>query len=225
MTPAFAQDAPKGAAATAPETTAAKPEESVGEIVDKIQGYYASATDYKASFTQTTSHKMFSGRLQRAYGTVKFKKGGLMRWEYVRPEKKFFIYDGKTLWIYEPEVPQIFSGSADAERLRRALAFVSGEGKIAEEYTVKKMDSAKYGYPKGIVLGLSPKDSRSPYKRIELYVDAATYRVARSVVVDHEGNRNRLDFSNPKLGNNFTAEEFAFTPPPGVPVIDPTKAQ
>ncbi len=196
---------------------------SVKEIVDKIQGYYSSSEDYRASFIQTTSHKMFAGKLDRAYGTVKFKKGGLMKWEYTRPEKKQFIYDGKTLWIYEPEVPQVFSGSADAERLRRALAFVTGEGKLLDEYSVKILNSEKYGFTEGHVLNLIPKDTQSPNKSIELYVDKSTYRVVRSVVIDHENNRNRLDFTNPSLNNNLSAEEFSFIPPKGVPVIDPTK--
>jgi outer membrane lipoprotein carrier protein len=195
------------------------------EIVERIQAYYASAADYQASFVQTTAHKMFAGRLQRAYGVVKFKKGGLMRWEYTRPEKKYFIYDGKKLWIYEPEVPQIFSGNADAERLRRALAFISGDGKILDEYTAEKLDAAKHGLPEGVVLGLRPKDVQSPYKSIELYLDKTTFRVKRSVVVDQQGNRNRLDFTNPKLGNSLPDSEFSFTPPAGVPVIDPTKPQ
>ena len=212
-----------GTSPTAESIAPADPD--IKEIVDKIQSYYSAAQDYQASFVQTTSHKLFAGKLQRAYGTVKFKKGGLMRWEYERPEKKLFVYDGKTLWIYEPEVPQVFSGSADAERLRRALAFLSGDGGLLNEYSIKKLNSVKYGFKTGIVLGLTPKNTQSPYKRIELYLDASTYRVARSVVVDHEGNRNRLDFNNPKLGLGLPASEFSFTPPKGVPVIDPTKPQ
>jgi outer membrane lipoprotein carrier protein len=197
----------------------------IKDIVDKIQSYYANAGDYQASFTQTTSHKMFANKLERAYGTVKFKKGGLMRWEYAKPEKKLFIYDGKTLWIYEPEVPQVFSGSADADRLRRALAFVSGEGKLLDEYTIKLLNSAKCGFLEGTVLSLIPKDIQSPYDHVELYLDKATYRVVRSVIVDHENNRNRLDFSNPSIGNNLSDQEFTFTPPKGVPVIDPMNQQ
>jgi outer membrane lipoprotein carrier protein len=197
----------------------AKP--SAKDIVEKIQQYYASSEDYQATFVQTTSHKMFSGRLERSYGTVKFKKGGLMRWEYNRPEKKLFIYDGKTLWIYEPEVPQVISGTADAEKLRRALTFLSGDGKILDEYNVSVMDPKQLRFSQGMVLGLVPKDKKSSFKRIELYLDPATYRVVRSVVVDQENNRNRLDFKSPKLSNTISPKEFSFTPPKGVPVITP----
>jgi outer membrane lipoprotein carrier protein len=191
------------------------------ELVNKLQQYYASSSDYQATFVQTSAHRMFNGRLQRAYGKVLFRKGGLMRWEYQRPDKKYFIYDGSTLWIYEPEVPQIFAGTADTERLNRALAFLTGEGRILDEYKVKVLDSSKFRFQSGFVLGLTPKDKRSPFKRVELYLDQTSFRVVRSVVVDQEGNRNRLDFSDPKVNNNLSEEVFTFTPPPGVPVIRP----
>ena len=202
-------------------TAAADDAEPSGEeITDKLQAYYAAVDDYKAAFVQTTAHKLFSGKLERSYGTLMFKKGGRMRWEYERPEKKLFIYDNVNLWVYEPEVPQIFKGQADAERLRRALAFLTGEGKISDEYKVKKVKAARYGFTKGYVLKLTPKQKGSPFKHVELYVSKEDYHVVRSVVVDHDGNRNRLDFSNVKTNTNLAKGYFEFTPPAGVPVTE-----
>jgi len=190
------------------------------QIVAKVQEFYAGVDDYRATFVQTTSHKMFAGRLERAYGKVMFKKGGLMRWSYARPDNKLFIYDGAILWVYEPEVPQIFKGAADADRLRKALAFLTGEGKILDEYTAVKVNAKKMGFDAGHVLKLKPKQKGSPFKHVELYVDGADFHVVRSVVVDHEGNRNRLDFKQPEVNPGLPAKMFEFTPPQGVPVIE-----
>ncbi|MCP4197293.1 MAG: outer membrane lipoprotein chaperone LolA [Proteobacteria bacterium] len=189
------------------------------DTAERVQNYYASVNDYEASFVQTTAHKMFGGRLQRAYGKVIFKKGGLMRWEYTRPERKFFIYDGGTLWIYEPDVPQVFKGAADAERLAKALAFLTGEGRILDEYRAETLSNKKYNFPNGFVLGLWPKQKNSPFKRVEIYIEPQTYRVVRSVVVDQEGNRNRLDFATPSINKNLSDAVFSFTPPADVPVL------
>jgi outer membrane lipoprotein carrier protein len=192
---------------------------SANNVVERVQTYYASVNDYEASFVQTTAHKMFGGRLQRAYGNVMFKKGGLMRWEYTRPERKIFIYDGGTLWIYEPDVPQVFKGAADAERLAKALAFLTGEGRILDEYRAQKLSKDNYNFPSGFVIGLWPKQKNSPFKRVEIYIEPQTYRVVRSVVVDQEDNRNRLDFAAPSLNKNLSDAVFSFTPPPDVPVL------
>jgi outer membrane lipoprotein-sorting protein len=142
-----------------------------------------------------------------------------MRWEYARPERKFFIYDGGTLWIYEPDVPQVFKGAADAERLAKALAFLTGEGRILDEYRAKTLNNKKYNFPNGFVIGLWPKQTNSPFKRVEIYIEPQTYRVVRSVVVDQEDNRNRLDFAAPSINKNLSDAVFSFTPPPDVPVL------
>jgi outer membrane lipoprotein carrier protein len=189
------------------------------DIVTKVQEFYAGVNDYRAAFVQTSSHKMFAGRLERAYGKVMFKKGGLMRWEYDRPDKKLFVYDGKILWIYEPEVPQIFKGAADADRLRKALAFLTGEGKILDDYKARKVKSTKMGFAEGYVLKLRPRSKGSPFKHVELYIDKTDFHVVRSVVVDHEGNRNRLDFKKPETNLDLSPKMFEFAPPAGVPVI------
>jgi outer membrane lipoprotein carrier protein len=190
------------------------------EIVDRVQAHYTEISDYRATFVQTLAHKLFPGRLERSYGAVMFKKGGLMRWEYTRPEQKLFVYDGATLWIYEPEVPQAFKAAANADRLRKALAFLSGEGKIKESYKVEKLDSSRFNFTAGHVLKLTPKEKNSPFKRVELYVDSADFHVVRSVVVDHEGNRNRFDFSSPTKNGGLSPSLFTFTPPAGVPVLE-----
>lgn len=194
---------------------------SATQVVDKVQLYYEGVADYKAKFVQTTAHKMFPGKLQRAYGTVMFKKGGLMRWEYRRPEKKLFIYDGMVLWVYEPEVPQIFKGTGNTDRLRKALAFLTGEGKIKHSYKASKANSKNYVFEEGYVLILVPKEKSSPFKQVELYVSDGTFRVARSVVVDHDGNRNRLDFYEPTTNAGLDPRLFEFVPPDGVPVMVP----
>lgn len=210
-------------AATCPVSSSAEEKPlKAGEIVGKVQDFYAGVDDYRASFVQTTAHKIFGGRLERSYGKVMFKKGGAMRWDYRRPDKKLFVYDGTTLWIYEPEVPQIFKGTADADRLRKALAFLTGEGKILDEYKARRVSEKKMGFPDGYVLKLRPKQKNSPFKHVELYVDAGDFHVVRSVVVDHEGNRNRLDFKKPETNPGLPVKMFEFTPPQGVPVIEGT---
>lgn len=192
-------------------------------IIEQLQKTYTEIENYEAEFVQTVAHKMFSGRLDRSYGKVFFKKGGSMHWAYERPEKKFFVYDGETLWIYEPEVPQVFKGSGDTERLRRGLAFLTGEGKILADYTAKKLDPKKFAFEqKGYVVALTPKKN-SPFKTVELYIDKNTFRVVRSVVVDHEGNRNRLDFNDVKTNTKLDDALFTFIPPAGVPVIQSEK--
>jgi len=189
------------------------------DIVENIRSRYARSGDFRARFVQTTAHKLFAGKLERAYGELFFKRGGRMRWEYTRPERKLFVYDGATLWIYEPDVPQVFRGAAELERFRRALAFLGGEARLSDDYTVERQPAERFGFA-GHVLALYPKDRRSSFRYIEVYVNKDDYQVVRSVIVDREGNRNRFDFSPTQSGEALSDSLFSFTPPAGVPVID-----
>ena len=71
------------------------------------------------------------------------------------------------------------------------------------------------------MLILVPKEKNSPFKHVEMYVAGDTYRVARSVVVDHDGNRNRLDFYDPEINTGLDSRLFQFVPPEGVPIMTP----
>ena len=81
------------------------------------------------------------------------------------------------------------------------------------------MNNEKFAFRDGFVVGLWPKQKNSPFKRVEIYVEPESYRVVRSVVVDLEGNRNRLDFAAPTTNQNLAVDLFSFTPPPGIPIL------
>src|SRR5262249_43161783 len=105
------------------------------EIVDKMQKFYERTQDFKADFRQVQTDKVF-GRKRVFDGTVKFKKPGKMRWDYKTPEKKLFVSDGKTLWLYEPEDNQAFKQSLTDSALPTAVTFLSGQGKLEKEFDV-----------------------------------------------------------------------------------------
>ena len=52
-----------------------------------------------------------------------------------------------------------------------------------------------------------------------MYVSKTDFHVLRTVVVDHENNRNRFDFYNVNFNGNLEDALFEFKPPQGVPLI------
>jgi len=196
---------------------------SAAHWVKRIQESYSNVSDFSSRFTQTYKHPL-KPELSRSYGKVYFMKGGLMRWEYERPEPKLFVFDGAVLWIFEPEMPQVIKTEGQTEKFRRYLAFLTGTGRIDRDYTVELLDSSAYGFNKGPVLGLKPRDPQSPYKFVEMYIDEKKMVVSRSVLVQHEGGRNRIDFINSQINTGVSHTLFRFSPPPGVPVVSPADA-
>ena len=68
--------------------------------VDAVQAYYDAAKTFSASFDQ--SFETVDGVKKASSGVVWFKKPGLMRWDYEKPESRFLLSDGSFFWSWEP---------------------------------------------------------------------------------------------------------------------------
>lgn len=204
------------APAEAPADKGLDPE--VKRVLDGIQGFYAEATDLKAAFTQTYTYKVY-GRKQVSSGRVFFKKPRMMRWDYKKPVSKVFVADGKTLWVYEPEENQAFKQSLADSQLPVALTFMSGEGRLADEFEARLMQSPSDIY----TVELIPRRHAGDYRSLLLKVDRETFAVRSSTVVDPVGNTNQVVFSGVETNAGIADKAFRFSPPAGVRVITEPK--
>jgi outer membrane lipoprotein carrier protein len=219
LTLAAAAAAANAAPPTAP---AAAPRMDVKAVVAEVQKRYDSASDFRARFTQTlTSSAM--GRKTSSSGEVMFKKPGRMRWDYEKPDKSSYISDGNLLWLYEPDDKQAFKQNLKESQLPAALAFLTGKGKLATEFDITFAPKSGYGTPADHVLSLSPKTAQPQVKTILFVVDAKTYDVRESVLIDAQSNVNDLVFSDIRVNTRLPDTLFKFTPPAGVRVIDTGK--
>ena len=198
----------------------APPSAAPREIVDKMQKFYDRTQDLRASFRQTLINPVY-GRKQVFDGTVKLKKPGKMRWDYETPEKKLFVSDGKVLWVYEPEDQQAFRQTLSESALPTAVAFLFGQGKLADEFDISLATDQAPLEPGDHLLKLVPKTPSAKYKFIVLDVDAKTFQVKQSVICDTQGNINQVAFSkvelNPHLGDGL----FNWSPPAGTKIVKP----
>src|SRR5437773_1250946 len=68
-------------------------DDNINRIVEGLQTRYGNMKGLAADFTQIYHDR--SGRELREQGSLLLKRPGKMRWEYHRPEEKYFITDGK----------------------------------------------------------------------------------------------------------------------------------
>ncbi len=211
--------APAASAPAAPASAPAAPVSAVNDaagVMAGVQRFYQSTTDFKAKFTQTYVYKVY-GRSQVSVGNVFFKKPGRMRWDYVTPVPKLFLSDGATLWVYEPQESQAFKRSLSSTQLPVALTFMSGQGRLEDEFAGALLQSSD---GKSYLLQLTPKKNAGDYQSLRLKVDRSTFAVTASTVVDPVGNTNTVEFSNFETNKGLPEKGFQFVPPAGVKVID-----
>ncbi len=147
-----------------------------------------------------------------------------MRWDYTKPETKYFISDGTTLWAYEPANKQAFKEDLKGQLLPVAITFLYGQGDLAKDFNAS-LDPGKYGAKGDLVLKLVPKQPSAQYKQLWLVVDPADYHVKESVILEASDNLNHFRFTNIKQNEaaKFSDKHFLFKPPKGVKVIVPSQ--
>jgi len=218
--PAAAAPAAKPAApAPAAETVKGSVAPEVKALVERMQSFYEKTNDFRSEFRQDYKYKTFR-RTQTSTGTVSYKKPGLMRWEYEKPSKRTFVLAGNKVYAHDPEAQSLTVASLDTSKLSASVTFLFGQGKLADEFNIKKGTCADC---KGTLLVLDPAQPDPRFRQVRLEVDTNTAQVLKSTVVDPDGSENTISFLNLKANLGVEADSFKINPPEGTRVDDFTK--
>lgn len=204
-------------AATAPAASESASDPKLDAVVDAMQKVYDNTTEFTGNFTQKYTYTLLR-RTQESKGSVKFKKPGLMRWDYAAPAAKAFVVDGKSLWVHQPEDKNAFVNACfQQDGLTASVAFLWGQGKIKEQFNVSWFKGV-FGEATDHHLELTPKKPNAVFAKLIIVVDPKSSRVKQSIVVDPSGNVNQFIYSELKFNNGLGAKDFSFTPPSGTHV-------
>jgi outer membrane lipoprotein carrier protein len=217
----------RSAGAAAQDNKKAAPTLSAEAVASAVQGFYDQTKSVEATFFQTYFNRLYN-KYDRSRGTVKFEKPGRMRWDYAAPNGKVIVSDGKKLTMFEPgddgDPGQVFERAIGESELPQALSFLTGTGKLSDDFSFRLIDAAAQGFAGGHVLELTPKKPNPHFERILFYVDGDTKRaglVHRVLIVDGAGNRNRFDFKTPRFNRPLEAKTFAWQPPKDARKVQP----
>src|SRR5512143_2106432 len=185
---------------------------SPAALAAKVQGYYERTRDLEAKFTQKYTYAGF-GRRQVSSGTLRVKKPGMMRWDYVAPARKTIAVKGSRLVQWEPDENQAYVDEKfDASAMSAAVTFLLGKGDLAREFDLS-VDEAG-------ALVLKPKAPDPRVESIALAV-AEDGAVGATRVVDGSGNVNELTFSGMRRNPGLPESAFDVKLPKDVRRIAP----
>jgi len=217
---------PKKGAATKPAPAPAAPPAaaldgalSADEIVNRVQTFYDKTTTFKAGFKQRYIVKAYD-KTKDSSGSVIFEKPGKMSWRYTSNGNRV-VSDGTVIKIYEKENKQMYQQPLAKTQYPAALSFLTGQGKLKQNFKFTKKDSKQMNFEAGYVLEGTPLQPTAAYERVFFYVDPTRYHVRRVLIVDAQGNRNRFDFVTSEENVKAPQGEFVFVPPAGMQVINP----
>jgi outer membrane lipoprotein carrier protein len=195
---------------------------SLEQLSSRMQEIYEKTTDLKARFIQEVTIKSMK-KTEREEGTVTFKNPRMMLWDYLKPKAKKLVINAQKAWLYIPEDRMVYVQNADeVYRSRMAVRFLSGIGKLAEDFQIRFSNDGPLDKEGNYRLALTAKETGSGIDRLDLTVDGKTFQITECRFEDTFGNATRLRFSDIRLNTGFADKFFIFTPPPGVEVVPMT---
>jgi outer membrane lipoprotein carrier protein len=143
-----------------------------------------------------------------------------MRWEYEKPSPRTFVLAGSKVYAYDPPAQTLTVGSVDTSQLSASVTFLFGQGRLADEFHIKKGTCADC---KGTLLVLDPAKADPRFRQVRLEVDPKTAQVLKSTVVDPDGSENAIAFLELKTNVGVSKDSFKLDPPEGTRIDDFTK--
>jgi outer membrane lipoprotein carrier protein len=200
-----------------PWTVVGQTPTSAEALAASVQTRYDGVRDFSADFIQT-----YRGGILRTVtterGTVRVRKPGMMRWDYVAPEIKVFVSDGTRVYSYIPEDRQVFVTDVPPDdRLGSPALFLAGKGDIVRDFhAAYTEDTSSEGT---VVLRLTPRAGDPDYESLTLTLNVSTLQIVAITARDLQGGDSSIVFSNLQENLGLTDNDFVFRIPRGVDVI------
>ncbi len=151
---------------------------------------------------------------EESAGKVSMSAPNLFRWQYVRPYQQTIVADGKTVWIYEPDLQQVSKRPQGAEEQSSPLGALVDRSRLDSQFNVSEEPSRD-----GMNwLALTPKNQADAnFDKAMLGFNARG--LAKVMITDALGQRTEMSFGNWNRNGRLPAATFRFSPPKGVDVI------
>ncbi|MFL6214256.1 MAG: outer membrane lipoprotein chaperone LolA [Blastocatellia bacterium] len=203
--------------ASPPESSrAAATQLDLNALIDALQNKYGRMQGLAADFNQI--YIGADGRRANEAGHLILKRPGKARWEYVQPERKLFVSDGRSIFFYVYGERQASQASVkESADPQIPFLFLLGRGNLRRDFSrIEVADGERPVNAGNIVLRLVPKRAPQEFKQLLAEVSPANASVQRLVIFERNGAR--MDFTLSNVRENFVAadSDFRFTPPPGV---------
>lgn len=181
-------------------------------ILSRVEASYRDVQSFSADFVQAFSSRGISVTER---GRVLMKRPGLMRWEYVSPERKLFITDGEKTYFYLEEEKQLLVSNFAIEESNSPLLFFLGRGDIRSRFAASLLNGEE-----GVFVKLVPITPDPEIKELILEVDDSANMIRRIVVRDPVGQQNEYVLTNMHKNVRISNEQFKIKVPADVEIIE-----
>lgn len=147
-------------------------------------------------------------------GQFAFSRPGNFRWDIESPDQQLIVTDGKKLYFYDKDLQQVTIREASESIQATPAAVLFGVGDLNDSFKLTEIGS------RGGVAWVEaiPKKADSGFEQIRVGMRDGQPVVME--VIDAFGQINRFEFQRLEVTDSVPAEQFRFTPPAGVDVLE-----
>ncbi|MEZ5539340.1 MAG: outer membrane lipoprotein chaperone LolA [Pseudomonadales bacterium] len=154
---------------------------------------------------------------QQNKGELKAKEPNQFYWKTSDPFPQEIMTDGKTLWVYDPDLQQVAVKPFEENYSKTpAMLFAGNAVAISQQFTVEKINGVVQGFR------LLPKQQRDLFLSLDLVFENSV--PASMTIQDAMQQKTTISFSQVTVNPSLVSDLFHFVPPAGVEVLQ-TKAQ
>lgn len=195
--------------------------------VQTLRSFVKQAQTGQAEFTQVVISPD-GQRQRRSAGTLAFQRPGQFRFAYTSPSEQLIVSDGKQVWLYDVDLEQV-TVRPMSQAVGSTPAAILSSAALERDFVLKAIPAPTTGAvtatPASAPGGMKwewvqaiPRQKDGGFQSVE--VGFVQGRLAALDILDGFGQRTRLNFSKFETGVRLPADQFKFTPPAGVDVLN-----
>ena len=180
---------------------------------DDLDAFTRGLKGLQGGFAQTV-YDANGAEKETSTGRVSLSAPRLFRWEYVKPYPQLIVADGKTVWVYDPDLKQATRRAQGDTEQNSPLAALIDPARLDKDYTV-----AEAGSGDGLEwLTLTPRDKdNASFESARLGFDRNGLN--RMAFTDLLGQRTEIVFAQWQRNPAFARGTFSYVPPKDVDVV------
>jgi len=180
--------------------------------IQRLSQLLNQAQSLTARFSQLTLDGTGT-QLQETSGEMVLKRPGLFRWHTDAPLEQLLVSNGKTVWLYDPDLEQVTIRNLDQRLTHTPALLLSGDvSKIGESFEISHKEAG------GVVdFILRPKSKETLFDNLRLSFRNGV--VNDMQLVDGVGQRTNILFFGVKMNQPVDTAQFDFKVPEGTDVI------
>ena len=190
------------------------------DTITEFQNNFNQTQTFVADFQQVYYDSMLD-QTNISSGKIFFKKPGLMRWYYEKPDLTEIVIGTEKIWIYDPDLENVTVQFLDQVSRIDSLSFLLKNEYLNQHFSlIQPEKSLISNLADFIPLYLKPLKNSQYIAELQLALGKKSYQIQQFIIVYQQKNFRKNDFNDIILNVNIDISRFEFVITEGMEVID-----